>query len=158
MIQDLIAQAEQIRQSATWTAFQEQLRRQEEFITTRFQRTFSDSAIEQLRQALTDVKPCQTCDRRHCPKTNGYAYTFVASVDWWNEQIAQRRVADCRRTTAIIPTWQDFKRQIDSQQREIDAEREKTADYYAKLAAEQSVQSTGLTALSTVLTTPPFTT
>jgi len=82
----------------------------------------------------------------------------VASVDWWNEQIAQRRVADCRRTTAIIPTWQDFKRQIDSQQREIDAEREKTADYYAKLAAEQSVQSTGLTALSTVLTTPPFTT
>lgn len=158
MTQEILQQAARFRQSATWAAFKEQLQRQNEFITTRFQRTFSDSAIEQLRQALTDVKPCQTCDRRHCPKTNGYAYTFVASIDWWNEQITQRRVANCRRTTAPVPSWQDFKRQIDSQQREIDAERKKIADYYASLPAEQSAASTGLTALSTVLTTPPFTT
>lgn len=153
MTPELQAATEKFRQSASWAAFERRLQQQHEFITTRFQMTFSESAIEQLRQALTDIKPCETCDRRTCPKTNGYAYSFVAKVDWWNEQISQRRVADCRQTTAPVPTWQDFKQQIDSQQREIDAERKKLADAGWAPQAAQSVQSTGLTVLSAVLKT-----
>lgn len=127
------------RQTAAWKEYERRLLRQREFIATHFQTTFSEAALEQLRQALVDVKPCKTCDRKTCPKSAG-KFMFVASVDYWNEQIAQRRVADCRTTTVPVPSWQDFNEQIQRQKLNAEAETQANRSHL------------GLTALSDVLT------
>lgn len=135
---ELVQLLARYRQTDDWKAYERRLQRQREFIATHFQTTFSDSALEQLRQALVDVKPCRTCDRKTCPKSAG-KFMFVASVDYWNEQIAQRRVADCRTTTVPVPSWQDFDEQIQRQKLNAEAETQANRSHL------------GLTTLSDVL-------
>lgn len=127
MFEYLIALAGKLKQTPEWQAEEALLEKQRKFIATHFLSISSNErAIEVVRQAIVDVKPCQACKRQECPK-KAWAYTFVASIDYYSDMCTLRRIADCRNTKIPVPTWQAFCEQIES-------------------AAAQSVRSTAWTA------------